>query len=119
MGIWTEHICCQSLNPPVHQKITAQSTYHYALSHPARPTRPKLWKRVTEIFSRCPNGCGHREIAMCLRSEDGARIADKTVLKIMHEMGISCGIRRETDYHRYNWDATSRPKGHGRRWGQT
>ena len=20
----------------------------------------------------------------------------------MHEMGISCGIRRESDYHRYN-----------------
>ena len=39
---------------------------------------------------------------MCLRSEDGVRITDKTVLKIMHEMGISCGIRRETDYHRYN-----------------
>ena len=29
-------------------------------------------------------------------------IADKTALKIMHEMGISCGIRRESDYHRYN-----------------
>lgn len=57
---------------------------------------------MAEIFSRCPNGCGHREIAMCLRREDGVRIADKTALKIMHEMGISCGIRRETDYHRYN-----------------
>lgn len=39
---------------------------------------------------------------MCLRREDGVRIADKTALKIMHEMGISCGIRRETDCHRYN-----------------
>lgn len=29
-------------------------------------------------------------------------IADKTVLKMMHEMGIRCGIRRETAYHRYN-----------------
>ena len=39
---------------------------------------------------------------MCLRAELGARIADKTVLKMMREMGLRCGIRRETDYHRYN-----------------
>ena len=39
---------------------------------------------------------------MCLRAELGAKIADKTFLKIMREMGIRCGIRRETDYHRYS-----------------
>ena len=39
---------------------------------------------------------------MCLRAERGVRIADKTALKMMREMGIRCGIRRETDYHRYN-----------------
>ena len=39
---------------------------------------------------------------MCLRAELGARIADKTVLKMMRELGIRCGIRRETGYHRYN-----------------
>ena len=39
---------------------------------------------------------------MCLRAELGERIADKTVLKVMREMGVRCGIRRETDYHRYN-----------------
>ena len=48
------------------------------------------------------NGCGHRQIAMCLRAELGARIAYKTVLKMMRGMGVRCGIRRETDYHRYN-----------------
>ena len=57
---------------------------------------------MAEIFSRTANGCGHRQVAMCLRAELGARIADKTVLKMMREMGIRCGIRRETDYHRYN-----------------
>ncbi|WP_204987225.1 IS3 family transposase, partial [Collinsella aerofaciens] len=57
---------------------------------------------MREIFSRMANGCGHRQIAMCLRAELGARIADKTVLKMMRELGIRCGIRRETDYHRYN-----------------
>lgn len=39
---------------------------------------------------------------MELRAVDGARVADKTVLKMMHEMGLRCGIRKETDYHRYN-----------------
>ncbi len=39
---------------------------------------------------------------MALRAEEDVAIADKTALKIMHEMGISCGIRRESDYHRYN-----------------
>lgn len=79
-----------------------RSSYYYALSHPKAPTRPELWEAAAEIFSRAPNGCGHRQIAMCLRAEQGVAIADKTVLKMMREMGISCGIRRETDYHRYN-----------------
>lgn len=39
---------------------------------------------------------------MELRAVDGARVADKTALKTMNEMGLRCGIRRETDYHRYN-----------------
>ena len=80
----------------------ARSSYYYALSHPARPTRPELRDAVAEIFSRTANGCGHRQVAMCLRAELGARIACKTVLKMMREMGVRCGIRRETDYHRYN-----------------
>ena len=80
----------------------ARSTYYYALAHPVKLTRPELHRAVAEIFSRTTNGCGHRQIAMCLRAELGVRIADKTVLKIMREMGIYCKIRRETDYHRYS-----------------
>lgn len=57
---------------------------------------------AAEIFSRTANGCGHRQIAMCIMAEEGAVIADKTVLKMMLEMGIRCGIRRETAYHRYS-----------------
>ena len=74
----------------------ARSSYYYALSHPARPARPELRDAVAEIFSRTANGCGHRQVAMCLRAELGARIANKTVLKMMREMGVRCGIRRET-----------------------
>lgn len=65
-------------------------------------TRPELWEKAAEIFSRSPNGCGHRQTAMCLRAEEGVRTADKTVLKMMREMGIRCGVRRETDYRKYN-----------------
>ena len=79
-----------------------RSTYYRARSHPPRPTRPELWEKVAEVFSRTANGCGHRQVAMALRAEEDVAIADKTALKIMHEMGISCGLRRESDYHRYN-----------------
>lgn len=80
----------------------ARSSYHYAPAHPKRPTRPELRERVAEIFGRFPNGVGHQQVAMELRAVDGERVADKTVLKMMNEMGPSCGIRRETDRHRYN-----------------
>ena len=80
----------------------ARSTYFYSLAHPARATRPELRDRVREIFRSEANGLGHRQIAMRLRGEDGARVADKTVLKMMRELGLRCGIRKETDYHRYN-----------------
>ena len=80
----------------------ARSSYYYALAHPQQPTRAYLRPKVAQIFSRTPNGCGHRQVAMCLRAEDGERIADKTVLKIMREMGLRCGICRERAYHRYN-----------------
>lgn len=79
------------------------STYHYNKAKPTKaPTRLELWDKIVEILSRSPNGCGHRQIAMCLRAKEGVIIANKTVLKIMPEIGINCGIRRETSYHRYN-----------------
>ena len=80
----------------------ARSSCYYAISHPKAPARPELWEAAGEIFSRTANGCGHRQVAMRLRAERGVVIAGKTVLKVMREMGISCGIRRETDYRRYN-----------------
>ena len=65
------------------------------LSHPKAPTRPELRARVAEVFGRLPNGVGHRQVAMELRAVDGERVADKTVLKVMGEMGLRCGIRRK------------------------
>ena len=80
----------------------ARSTYYYALSHPKGPTRPELRDAAAEIFSRTANGCGHRQIAMCLLAEQGAVVADKTVLKMMREMGLRCRIRRETGCRKYS-----------------
>lgn len=70
-------------------------------------------------------------MAMCLRAEDGAVIADKTAPKVMHETGMGCGIRRETDCHRRSpykdsggetfencWGATSWRTARGRNWGR-
>lgn len=66
-----------------------RSTYYYALAHLEEPNRAsQLRNAAAEIFSRTANGCGHRQIAMCLRAELGAVVADKTVLKMMREMGI-------------------------------
>lgn len=39
---------------------------------------------------------------MCLRAEQGVKIADKTVLKMMKEICLRCEIRKETNYHKYN-----------------
>ena len=43
----------------------------YALSHPAKPTRPELREAVAEIFMRTANGCGHRQVVDLLASEWG------------------------------------------------
>lgn len=80
----------------------ARSTYFYERKRVPRLTRPELHAKTVEIFSRTPNGCGHRQIAMVLRAEQGVRIANKTVLKIMHETGLHCRIRRRNDYRRYS-----------------
>ena len=80
----------------------SRSSYYYTLSHPVLPTKPELRERVLEIFKRLPNGVGHRQIAMELRAVDGVRIANKTVLKMMHEMNLHCSIRRKPNYRRYS-----------------
>ncbi len=61
----------------------APSSYYYALAHQL-PTRAHLRPKV--IFTRTPNGCGHRQVACACAPKEGARIADKTVLKMMREM---------------------------------
>lgn len=90
------------LSDPLECAGLARSGHHCALAHPRGPTRPEPRDAAAEIFSRTANGCGHRQIAMCLRAERGAAVADKTVPETMRGTGIGCGIRRETDCHRHD-----------------
>ena len=80
----------------------AKSTYYHLLSHPAAVTRPDIEPMVAEIFARTPNGCGHRQIRMCLVHEFGVRVSHKSVLKVMRRMGLECRIRRPNPYREYS-----------------
>nr|WP_217624052.1 IS3 family transposase [Bifidobacterium simiarum] len=79
----------------------ARSTYYYLLSHPGRVTRPDIEPMVAEVFRRTPNGCGHRQVRMCLVHEFGMRVSHKSVLKVMRRMGLRCAIRRPNPHRRY------------------
>ncbi|RRF94345.1 MAG: hypothetical protein DUD39_16585 [Coriobacteriaceae bacterium] len=46
MGIWTEHICCQSLNPTVHQKITA----HCIAAAGSRSLKKRVARIMEPVF---------------------------------------------------------------------
>ena len=80
----------------------ARSTYYHLLSHPAVVTRPDIEPMVAEVFSRTPNGCGHRQIRMCLVHEFGMKVSHKSVLRVMRRMGLRCAIRRPNPYRRYS-----------------
>ena len=54
---------------------------------------------MAETFSRTANGCGHRQAAMRLRAELGARRRQDRAQDDARD-GARCGIRRETDCHR-------------------
>ena len=80
----------------------ARSTYYYLLSHPEPVTRPDIEPMVAEVFHRTPNGCGHRQVRMCLVYEFGVRVSHKSVLRVMRRMGLKCAIRRPNPYRRYS-----------------
>lgn len=80
----------------------ARSTYYSHLSRPQHVTRPDLEPLVGEIWARTANGCGHRQIRMCLVREFNQRVSAKTVLKVMRRMGLRCAIRAANPWRRYN-----------------
>ncbi len=80
--------CAISPRRPAFAQVVS---YYYALVHPKGA--PYLRPRSFSDFAP-PTGAVISRVAMCLRAEEGARIADKTVLKMMREMA-ALRIRRE------------------------
>ena len=80
----------------------ARSTYFHHLSHPAHETRPDLDPMVAEIWERTANGCGHRQIHMCLVHEFGQKVSAKSVLRVMRRMGLRCPIRAGNPWRGYS-----------------
>lgn len=78
-----------------------RSSFYYARAHTAKQTRPDLHEAIRTIFSRTSNGCGHRQVAMSLRNEFGAKVSNKTVLKVMNQLNLKCRIRRK-GYRKYS-----------------
>jgi putative transposase len=78
----------------------ARSTFFY---HQARLGRPdphtELKKAISTAFEESRRR-GHRIVHRALR-EAGWRIAKKTVLKLMRELGLACPIRRRRRYVSY------------------
>ena len=65
-------------------------------------TRADLEPLVGEIWGRTPNGCGHRQVRMCLVHEFGQRVSAKSVLRVMRRMGLRCAIRSGNPWKRYD-----------------
>ena len=65
-------------------------------------TRADLEPLVREIWGRTANGCGHRQVRMCLVHEFGRRVSAKSVLRVMRRMGLRCRIRAANPWRRYS-----------------
>jgi hypothetical protein len=80
--------------------LTKYNFHH--LSHPAHETRPDLDPMVAEIWERTANGCGHRQIHMCLVHEFGRKVSARSVLRVMRRMGLRCPIRARNPWRGYS-----------------
>ena len=57
---------------------------------------------VREIWGRTANGCGHRQVRMCLVHEFGQSVSAKSVPGVMRRMGLRCAIRSRNPWRRYS-----------------
>lgn len=80
----------------------ARSAYYRHLSHPEHVTRADLEPLIAAVWGRTANGCGHRQIHMCLVHEFGRRVSAKTVLRVMRRMGLKCRIRAANPWRKYS-----------------
>lgn len=80
----------------------ARSTYYHHQLHPEHVTRPDLEPLIRQIWQRTANGCGHRQMRMCLVHEFAQTVSATSVLKVMRRMGLHCRIRAVRPWRKYN-----------------
>ncbi|ROZ61760.1 IS3 family transposase [Kocuria soli] len=75
-----------------------RSTYFYHQRRSQRPDRfAQVKARIQTVFTQAKGRYGHRRIHRVLTTE-GYTVAKKTVLALMHQLGLRCRVRRP----RYN-----------------
>lgn len=79
----------------------ARSTFFY---HQARLARPDpdadLKAAITQVFTAAKGRYGHRRVHTVL-GRDGWRVARKTVLKLMRQLGLICHVRRRRRFNSF------------------
>lgn len=79
----------------------ARSTFFYHQARLARPDpQAALKTAIAAIFTEVHGRYGHRRIHIRLRTA-GWRVAKKTVLKLMRQLGLVCPVRRRRPYRSY------------------
>lgn len=79
----------------------ASSTFYYHHHRPDRPDPQAAVKTaIRDVFTQAKGRYGHRRVHACLVRE-GWRVAKKTVLRLMRELGLTCHVRRRRRYRSY------------------
>jgi putative transposase len=83
----------------------ARSTFFYHQARLARPDRrAELKTAITAVFENSHRRYGHRRVHAVL-TQQGWRVAKKTVLKLMRRLGLDCPVRRKKRYNSYRGEA--------------
>lgn len=83
----------------------ARSTFFYHQSRLAQPDpQADLKTAITDVFTSAKGRYGHRRVHLQL-VKDGWRVAKKTVLKLMRQLGLVCQVRRRRRYNSYRGEA--------------
>lgn len=78
-----------------------RSTYFYHRQRLARPDpQAALKTAIQTVFAQAQGRYGHRRIWAVLRDQ-GRRVAKKTVLTLMRQLGLVCRVRRRRAYQSY------------------
>ena len=80
----------------------ARSTFFYHQANLAKPDpRAELKAAITDAFTTAKGRYGYRRVHTVLTGQ-GWRVAKKTVLKLMRELGLVCKVRRRRRYNAFH-----------------